>query len=73
MGAILNNTGGNSGINGPGDYLPLNSVDNLIPFPFFKGLVPGTQPSIYVLFALSAVFLFLYYYVSVRKFNTQDL
>ncbi|MEJ7821431.1 MAG: ABC transporter permease [Chitinophagaceae bacterium] len=73
LGAILNNTGGNKGLNGPGDYLPLNSVDNLIPFPFFKGLVPGTQPSIYVLFALSAVFLFLYYYISVRKFKTQDL
>ncbi len=73
LGAVLNNTGGNKGINGPGDYLPLNSTDNLIPFPFFKGLVPGTQPSIYILFELSAVYLFLYYFFSVRKFKTQDL
>ncbi len=74
LGAILNNTGGNKGINGPGDYLPLNSTDNLIPFPFFRNIVQlGTQPSIYLLLGLSAVYLFLYYFFAVRKFQTQDL
>ncbi len=59
VGAILNNTGGNKGINGPGDYLPLNTTDNLIPFPFFRNIVHlGTQPSIYILLGLSAIYLF---------------
>jgi hypothetical protein len=74
LGAILNNTGGNKGINGPGDYLPLNTTDNLIPFPFFRNIVQlGTQPSIYILLGLSAIYLFLYYFFSVKKFQKQDL
>jgi len=74
LGALINNTGGNKGLNGPGDYLPLNTTDNLIPFPFFRSLVQlGTPPSIYILLALSAVYLFLYYFFSVRKFQSQDL
>ncbi len=74
LGAVLNNTGGNKGINGPGDYLPLNSTDNLIPFPFFRNIVQlGTQPSIYLLLVLCAVYLSLYYFFSVRQFKTQDL
>jgi ABC-2 type transport system permease protein len=74
LGAILNNMGGVKSNNGPGDYLPLNTVDNLIPFPFFRNLVKfGSPPSLYVLLALSAVYLFIYYYVSVRRFRTQDL
>jgi len=74
LGAILNNMGGVKSISGPGDYLPLNTVDNLIPFPFFRNLVQlGSLPSIYVLLALSAVYLIVYYYACVRKFSTQDL
>ena len=74
LGALLNNMGGKRGISGPGDYLPLNSTDSLIPFPFFRNLVNlGTLPSIYILLGLSAVYLFLYYFISSRKFNTQDL
>lgn len=74
LGAIINNTGGNKGINGPGDYLPLNATDNLIPFPFFRNIVQlGTQPSIYLLLGLCAVYLSLYYFFSVRQFKTQDL
>lgn len=74
LGAILNNMGGVRSISGPGDYLPLNTVDNLIPFPFFRNIVQfGTPPSVYVLLALSAVYLFLYYFASVRKFRMQDL
>jgi hypothetical protein len=74
LGAILNNMGGVRTNNGPGDYLPLNTVDNLIPFPFFRNLIKfGTPPSFYVLLALSGAYLFLYYFFSVRKFKTQDL
>lgn len=74
LGAILNNVGGVRSNNGPGDYLPLNTVDNLIPFPFFRNIVRlGTPPSLYVLLGLSAVYLVIYYYVSARKFQTQDL
>lgn len=73
-GAAINNMTGNMKPNsGYGDYLPLNTVDNLIPFPFLKGIIPGTPPSIYVLYAFSAVYLFLYYFISVRRFTTQDL
>ena len=74
LGAILNNMGGVRSNNGPGDYLPLNTVDNLIPFPLFRNIVRlGTPPSLYVLLGLSAVYLVIYYYVSARKFQTQDL
>ncbi len=73
VGAIINHAGGNmQAVNGLGDYLPLNTVDNLIPFPLSM-LKIGTQPSLYLLFAMSAVYLFLYYFLSVRKFKTQDL
>lgn len=76
LGALLNNMGGNvkGGFSGPGDYLPLNTVDNLIPFPFFRGMVQlGALPSTYLLLGLSALYLFLYYFFSVRRFQTQDL
>lgn len=73
--AMLNNMSGDMKSNsGPGDYLPLNTVDNLIPFPFFRSLVQlGTIPPTYILLGLAAIYLFLYYFFSVRKFKTQDL
>jgi hypothetical protein len=75
LGAILNHMGGNmKAVNGVGDYLPLNAVDNLIPFPFFRNLVQiGTQPSLYILLGFSALYIFLYYFLTIRKFQTQDL
>lgn len=76
LAAILNNMGGNvkGGFSGPGDYLPLNTVDNLIPFPFFRSLVQlSVLPPTYLLLGLSAVYLFLYYFFSVKRFQTQDL
>lgn len=74
LGALINHAGGGMQSNGYGDYLPLNTTDNLIPFPFFRNVVKfGSQPSVYVLLALSAVYLFLYYYISVKKFLTEDL
>ena len=74
VGAILNNMGGVKSTNGPGDYLPLNTTDNLIPFPFFRNIIRlGEPPSLYVLLLLSAVYLFIYYFISVKRFTTQDL
>lgn len=74
LGAILNNMGGVKSISGPGDFLPLNSVDNLIPFPFFRNIVQlGSLPSMYILLSLSAVYLGLYYFACVKRFNKQDL
>lgn len=75
IGTFLNfSTRGMTTFKGLGDYLPLNSTDNLIPFPFFRNVVRfGTEPSLYVLLTLSAIYLFLYYYFSVRKFQQDDL
>ena len=74
LGAIIDNMSSVSkGNSGPGDYLPLNTVKNLTPFPFFRSLVQFTQPALYVLLVLSAVYLFLYYFFSMRKFQTDDL
>jgi ABC-2 type transport system permease protein len=59
---------------GPGDYLPLNATDSLIPFPFFRNIVNlGTPPSLYLLLGLSAAYLVVYYIVAVNKFMTDDL
>ena len=74
LGAVLNNMGGVRKINGPGDYLPLNTTDNLIPFPFFRNIIQlSTPPSVYILLGLSALYLFLYYFISVKRFQIQDL
>ncbi len=70
IGAVLNFASGKFDIrNSPGDYLPLNTIDSLIPFPFFKNIIQfGTQPSIIILLSLSALYLALYYFISVNKF-----
>lgn len=75
LSALLNYSGGNiHRSSGPGDYLPLNSTDNLIPFPFFRDVLKiGTQPSVYILLGCSIVYLALYYFISVRKFQNDDL
>ncbi len=74
-GALLNYNGKNIGnINGPGNYLPLNTTDSLIPFPFFRNIVNfGTSPSVYILLALSLVYLALYYFIITAKFKHDDL
>jgi hypothetical protein len=75
LGAFLNyKTMGLTTFKGLGDYLPLNTTDNLIPFPFFRKFVKfGTEPSIIVLLCLSAIYLALYYYFTTRKFQNDDL
>jgi len=64
----------NQTMTGLGDYLPLNTADSLIPFPFFRNVIRfGTQPSIYVLLGLSAAYLALYYFIATKKFQRDDL
>ena len=62
------------GMHGPGDYLPLNTTDNLIPFPFLRSIIKfSNEPSVYILLGLSAVYLMIYYFISYKKFTTADL
>ncbi len=59
----------------PGDYLPLNSSDRLIPFPFVKNVTNKLvePPNIPLLLGFVAFYLFIYLYTSLRKFRTEDL
>jgi hypothetical protein len=58
-----------------GRYLPLESTDNLIPFPFLRNVVKQftTQVNPMILLGVSAAYLILYYVISLRKFETDDL
>jgi ABC-type transport system involved in multi-copper enzyme maturation permease subunit len=58
-----------------GRYLPLESTDNLIPFPFLRNVVKQftTQVNPLILLGVSAAYLILYYVISLRKFETDDL
>ncbi len=62
-------------VNNSGRFLPIETTDNLIPFPFFRAVVnqfrEPTDPLL--LLALSAVYLALYFYICLRKFQTDDL
>ncbi len=59
----------------PGAYLPLNSTDNLIPFPFVKNVTKQIlrDPNYTLLLSFAAVYLFCYLFFSVKKFKTDDL
>jgi len=58
-----------------GRYLPLETTDNLIRVPVFKMIVNQLTKSYNtpLLLTMSAVYLVLYYIISVRKFQTDDL
>lgn len=58
-----------------GRYLPLESTDNLIRFPAFKVIVNQFTASynIPALLTMSFVYLGLYYFISYKKFQTDDL
>jgi ABC-type transport system involved in multi-copper enzyme maturation permease subunit len=58
-----------------GRYLPLETTDNLIRIPVFKIIVNQLLASynITLLLVMSAVYLTLYYFISIRKFETDDL
>ena len=61
--------------NNIGRYLPLETTDNLIPFPFLRNIVGQFLPTYNVplLLTMSAVYLALYYFISIKKFSTDDL
>lgn len=59
-----------------GRYLPLETTDNLIRFPVFKAVIsqiPIPSYNTTALLITSAVYLALYYFISFKKFQTEDL
>lgn len=58
-----------------GSYLPLESTDSLIPFPFFRNITSQFyyEPNFTVLLVLSIVYMIAYVIVGKRKFETADL
>jgi hypothetical protein len=75
LGAFINFATGRLDVRtGPGNFLPLNTVDNLVPFPLFNKIINlGTSTSRWVLLAVALVYLAIYISVSYRKYNTDDL
>lgn len=59
----------------PGSYLPLNSTDNLIPFPFVKNVTKQIlrEPNYSLLLVFAFVYLAIYLFFSVKKFRTDDI
>lgn len=59
----------------PGNYLPLNSNDNLIPFPFVKNIANKIiePPNISLLLLFAAIYLATYLFFTIRKFRAEDL
>lgn len=65
----------NKYVNHVGTYLPLETTDSLIPFPFFRNITSQFyyEPNFTVLLVLSAVYLTAYILVGKRKYETADL
>lgn len=70
LGALVNKSWENGG-----HYLPLNTTDSLIPFPFLQKATSGYlyQPDYTILLPLAAVYLIVYIGFSVRRYKTDDL
>lgn len=70
LAGILNRYAGNMG-----RYLPLETTDNLIRVPVFKVIISQfVEPyNITALLIMCAVYLCLYYFISFRKFEKDDL
>lgn len=62
-------------LNYSGRYLPLESADSLVPLPVFENvqrrLIP--PPNLTIMLVVSLVYLALYFFLSYRKFETDDL
>jgi ABC-2 type transport system permease protein len=58
-----------------GRYMPLETTDNLIRIPVFKTIVNQVLATYNtpLLLTMSAVYLAAYYFISIRKFQTDDL
>jgi ABC-2 type transport system permease protein len=70
LGGLLSRNWENSG-----HYLPLNSTDSLIPFPFLRKVTDNFmyKPDYNILLPLAAAYLIIYIVFSVRRFETDDL
>ena len=62
-------------IENAGHYLPLNTTDSLIPFPFLRKVTDKFlyHPDYTILLPLSLAYLIVYFIFSVRRFETDDL
>jgi hypothetical protein len=62
-------------VNNIGRFLPLESTDNLIPFPFLKNVVKQftSETNVLLLLGVSAAYLVIYYVICMRKFQRDDL
>lgn len=56
-----------------GYFLPLQVTDTLLPLPFGKKILYKGAPDDWVLLIAAAVYLGIYYYFSLRKFQKDDL
>jgi ABC-type transport system involved in multi-copper enzyme maturation permease subunit len=70
LAGILNKYAG-----GIGYFLPLESTDSLIPFPFFKVIVNQfiTRPDALYLLIAAVVYLVAYFVIAKKRFETADL
>lgn len=75
LGAFINfGTGRIDVRTGPGNFLPLNSVDSLIPFPLLRNIIDlGATTSRWILLAVAVLYLLFYIAVSYRKYSRDDL
>ncbi len=62
-------------VNNVGRFLPLETTDNLIPFPFLRNVVDQfrTLTDPLLLLGISAAYLLFYYFFSMQKFQKDDL
>lgn len=65
----------NRNISGLGYFLPLETTDQLIPFPFFREVIKQfvTPPDLIYLLIASVAYLAAYVVITKRKFETSDL
>ena len=59
----------------PGNYFLLNASDSLIPFPFIKNVTRTLldKPNLTLLLVFSALYLAIYLFISIRRFQRSDL
>jgi ABC-2 type transport system permease protein len=62
-------------LNNKGNYLPLQSNDNLIPLPLFREMINKViePPNLTYMLITTAVYLAIYFYVCKRRMETADL
>lgn len=70
FGGLLN---GKLQLSPAGYYLPLQVTDSLMPLPFGKNLFYTNMPDNWILVTVSVAYMGLYYFLSLRKFQRDDL